>query len=233
MERNENSINKKKNNMKNILAENMIRFGTKNLSEQTKLILTEDISEFKNVTNAIQPLLDTFNKECPWTLTVTPTIDSWNDTQGNAQTMFYWEIDFNNTAVGKTPVNFCKLSVIRNGIEKDMGNAVINKRFEINSKGIDGKYDQTVCRYMANSNEAPKWNDTITSKAIENMTISFRTSAGDSKRGVDQDQLRKSADAVANNGATLILGLKEVFNSVKISPTIEPFKSKWKGMKTV
>ena len=58
--------------MKNILKENMLRFGTKNLSESDKVKLSErqiydisvrDVEELKNQGMSIQEIIDYFNKK--------------------------------------------------------------------------------------------------------------------------------------------------------------------------
>jgi hypothetical protein len=244
--------------MKNILAENMLRFGTKNLSEQTKLILTEDISEFNNVTNAIQTSLDNFNTSAEtaygkgnvWVLKQTSKHFPRTDYQ-----TFYWIIYITNPKTGSTashshvghstPNTFGKFWILRPGHEDAKERLIYKKIFQMN-KSTTGHADATqlfdVCEYDANSGKAPTWADT--NAALSNLATGFDTLAKDAldyttdKHGNklkpwDKTPMLNTSKALTEFGPNLVQNIKEVFNSLKLAPTTLEGKKSWKGMKTV
>ena len=224
-----------------------------------KQLLTEqDISEYSNITNAIQAALDNYtttslsitgegNLWSPKITTAAVSSGGGGDFPYMFQT-FTWKIFLTNPKTGSTvstsnvghstPYWLGNLEIKRRGAAKDKGDVIWYKQFTMNGASSIIMKDatiQTVAKYNANAGSAPevKWGSTDT--YLQNAFNGFKKMAGEfagSDEGI-AEPLRKSADALMKNGKKLIADLKAVYNSIELVPITPEGKKIWKGMQKV
>ena len=233
--------------MKNILSENMLRFGTKNLSESSRQLLKEQ-AEFDNITKALQTAVNTFNASAASVLaneenkTVMSSIVSKQpiDTEqsGNlATTIYNWYIQL-TTPNKSAGVNLFNLQIRRYGAAKDVTGIGYSKSLKINEfnpKIVGANITYTgdymeLYFYNANGGE-PKIVDATSSFNKINSNIS--TAIKNSNYSESSTLFRNTATIILKSGPKLVEDLKVVFNDIEIAPFTPEGKKTWKGMKTV